>query len=128
MMLARIVAGAGRRVPAIGLSAAILLACAGCAGASSPSISPLVVRIADIQSGTIRVRLNQVVQVETGGRGARFAALVADEGIATVVVRRDTVTGRLEPEIVPHRVGTTQVALRGSSPLETTGFRVVVGP
>jgi len=118
----------GRAALAAGLAAALLLGGTGCAGTPSASVSPVVVNIADIQSATIRVRLHQVIRIETRGPADRYSPLVADERIVTVVVRRDAATGRFEPEIVPHRVGTTQVALVGASPLETTGFKVVVSP
>jgi len=127
-MVRRIVAGPGRAVLAIGLAIALLLGGAGCAGRPSPAVTPLVVRIVDIQSATIRVRLNQVIRVDTRGLPDRYTPLIADDRIVTVVVRRDEATGRFEPEIVPRRVGTTQVALIGSSPLETTGFKVIVTP
>lgn len=120
--------GTRRRVLAIGFSAALLLGGTGCAARPSPSITPLVVRIADIQSATLRVRLDQVIRIETRDPTERFTPLVADERIVTVVVRRDAATGHFEPEIVPHRVGTTQVALRGASPLDSTGFNVIVRP
>lgn len=124
----RIVGGPGRAALAIALAAALLLGGAGCAGRPSSSVTPLVVRIADIQSATIRIRLNQVIKIDTGTKTERYTPLIADERIVTVVLRRDDATGRFEPEIVPHRVGTTQVALIGTSPLDTTGFKVVVSP
>jgi hypothetical protein len=109
-----------------GIAAAILLGGSGCSGGPAPSISPLVVKAADIQSGTVRVRLNQVVRITTSGLTDHYTPLVADESVVTVVVRRDDRTGRFEPELVPHRVGSTQVALLSPDPLDTIGFHVIV--
>lgn len=113
-------------VIATGLGFALLLVGTGCAGVPSASPSPLVVRIADIQSGTIHVRMNQVVEIDTRGLTDHYTPLIANEHIVTVVLRRDDLTRRFEPEIVPHRVGTTQVALVASNPLGTIGFTVIV--
>lgn len=111
-----------------GVTAALLLGASGCVADPSPSATALMVRIAEIQSGTIRVRLNQVIKIDTRGRTDHYTPLIADERIVTVVVRRDDLSQHFEPEIVPHRIGTTQVALVGTSPLDTVGFTVIVGP
>lgn len=120
--------GLCRPMFAAGIAAVILAGASGCTGPPSPSVTPLVVRIADIQSGTIQVRLNQVVEIDTRGQPDHYTPLIADDRIVTVVLRRDDRTRRFEPEIVPRRVGTTQVALVGTSPLDTVGFRVIVSP
>jgi len=119
---------AGRSALTVGVVVAVLLGGSACAGAPSASVTPVVVRLADIQSATVRVRLNQVIRIETRDPTERYSPLVADERIVTVVVRRDAASGHFEPEIVPHQVGTTQVALVGNSPLDTTGFKVIVSP
>jgi hypothetical protein len=128
MVPRRITPPAARATLTVGVAVAVLLGAAGCGGSPSPSATPVVVRLADIQSGTLRVRLDQVIKIETPDPSERYSALIADETIVTVVVRRDPVSGHFDPEIVPHRVGTTQVALVGRSPLDTTGFKVIVSP
>ncbi len=112
-----------------GLAAAVLLGGAGCARMPSPESTPIAIRIVDIQSGTVRVHLHQVVQLDTSAVGddGRYAAEIADERIVAVVQRRDETDGRFEPELVPLRIGTTQVALVSKTPGGTTiGFKVVV--
>lgn len=105
------------------LAAAALLAVAGCDGAAG---RPLATPLAAIQSGTVRIALHHVM-VLTLTDDQHYTAQVADPSIVSVVEHRDAAHGRFEPELVPLRAGSTQVALTGSRPgEEVVGFRVVV--
>lgn len=119
-----------RARPAVGvatIAVALLLAVSGCAGSNDPQATPIVLRLVDIQSGTIRVGLHQVVELDIGGGRASYTAEIADDTVVAVVDRRDETDGRFEPELVPLRVGVTQVALISSIPGESVvGFRVIV--
>jgi hypothetical protein len=115
---------------AAGIAASALLGAAGCAGPlTPPAVTPITVRLADIQSGTVHVSLHQVVRIESGGTDRRYSASIADERVVSVVQHRDEAGGGFDPELVPLRVGATQVALISSVPGETVvGFKVVVTP
>jgi hypothetical protein len=53
--------------------------------------------------------------------------LIADTQIVSVVQHRNETDGSFEPELVPRRVGTTQVALTSSLPGQAVvGFTVVI--
>ncbi len=116
-----------------GLAVAALLGGAGCAETPPrDEAPPITVRLVDIQSGTVRVHLHQVVQLDTShvaGNDGRYTAEIADEHVVSVIQRRDETDGRFEPELVPRRVGVTQVALISSIPgAAVVGFKVLVGP
>jgi hypothetical protein len=117
-------------VRAAGIAIALLLCLAGCVGnAAPPAPTPFTMRLVDIQSGTVRLGLHQVMRIDTGRSDERYSALIADERIVAVVQHRDETAGRFEPELIPLRVGTTQVALVGSiAGREVVGFTVVVPP
>ena len=109
------------------VAVAVAVASTGCAGQATPA-PPLSIRLADIQSHTIRLHLHQVMEIGLGSSHAHFTPDVADPQILSVVERRDLTSGRLEPELVPRQLGSTQVALIGSLPYDTVGFRVIVTP
>ena len=106
---------------------AVVLALTGCAG--RPTAGARVdVRLADIQSHTLHLHLNQVIDIHLGGGSERYTAEIADEDVVAVVERRNLTSERFEPEIVPLRAGSTQVALIGADPNDSVGFRVIVTP
>ena len=110
-----------------GVAIAILFAACGCAGAASPQATPIQLRLVDIQSGTVRVGLHQVVDLDIGDSSASYTAQIADPRIVSIVERRDDTDGQFEPELVPRRVGETQVALTSSIPGQAVvGFKVIV--
>jgi hypothetical protein len=110
-----------------GVAIAILLSASGCAGSASPQATPIELRLVDIQSGTVRVGLHQVVRLDIGDSNASYTAEIADPKIVSIVERRDDTDGQFEPELVPRRVGVTQVALVSSVPGQAVvGFKVVV--
>lgn len=110
-----------------GIAIAILLSASGCAGSASPQATPIELRLVDIQSGTVRVGLHQVVRLDIGDSNASYTAEIADPRIVSIVERRDDTDGQFEPELVPRRVGVTQVALVSSIPGQAVvGFKVVV--
>ena len=110
-----------------GVAIAILLSASGCAGSASPQATPIELRLVDIQSGTVRVGLHQVVRLDIGDSNASYTAEIADPRIVSIVERRDDTDGQFEPELVPRRVGVTQVALVSSIPGQAVvGFKVVV--
>lgn len=127
-MTRRMRSGSARSAVAAVIAVTMLLGLTGCTGSALPqSRTPLVIRLVDIQSRTLRVNLHQVVRLDTGA--GRYTAQIADERIVSVVQRRDQTDGRLEPELVPLRVGSTQVALTSSIPGDpVVGFKVVITP
>ncbi len=106
---------------------AVVLALTGCAGRSAAG-APVNVQLADIQSHTLHLHVNQVIDIHLGGGSERFTPEIADEDIVAVVERRNLTSERFEPEIVPLSVGSTQVALIGADPNDSVGFRVIVSP
>ena len=106
---------------------AVVLALTGCAGPPAAR-APVDVRLADVQSQTLHVHLHQVIHIHLGGGSERYTPEIADEDIVAVVERRNLTSDRFEPEIVPLRAGSTQVALIGADPIESVGFRVIVTP
>ena len=116
-------------VVSAGIAVAILLSASACAGSPTAQATPIALRLVDIQSGTVRVELHQVVLLDVGDTYASYTAEIADRQIVSIVERRDQTDGRFEPELVPLRVGTTQVALVSSIPGQTVvGFKLVVSP
>ena len=112
-----------------GIAIVILLSASGCAGSAAPQATPIELRLVDIQSGTVRVGLHQVVRLDIGDSNASYTAEIADPKIVSIVERRDETDGQFEPELVPRRVGVTQVALVSSIPGQAVvGFKVVVSP
>ena len=112
-----------------GFAIAILLSVSGCAGSPASQATPIALRLVDIQSGTVRVELHQVVLLDVGDTYASYTAEIADPQIVSIVERRDETDGRFEPELVPLRVGATQVALVSSVPGQAVvGFKLVVSP
>ena len=111
--------------PSIGV--VLALALTGCGGSTAATAS-LNVNLADIQSHTLHLHLHQVLDIHLGRSPGRFTSEVADPQILSVVERRSLTSGRLEPEIVPLRAGSTQVALIGTDPNDSVGFRVIVSP
>jgi hypothetical protein len=110
-----------------GIAIAILLSASGCAGSAAPQATPIELRLVDIQSGTVRVGLHQVVRLDIGDSNASYTAEIADPKIVSIVERRDDTDGQFEPELVPRRAGVTQVALVSSIPGQAVvGFKVVV--
>lgn len=115
------------RLLSAGLAIAILLSASGCAGSPEPAATPFAMRLVDLQSGTVRLGLHQVMRIDTGHSRWRYSALIADDRIVAVVEHRTEGSGAFEPELVPLRVGRTQVALVGVVPgHEVVGFTVVV--
>jgi hypothetical protein len=113
-----------RRTGAI-LAVVAILAVAGCS-ADSAENRPLATPLSAIQSGTIRISLHQVM-VLTLADHQRYTAQIADPTIVAVVAHRDAAHGKFEPELVPLKPGSTQVALTGSTPGgEVIGFHVIV--
>jgi hypothetical protein len=110
-----------------GIAVAILLTASGCAAWPAAQSTPIALRLVDIQSGTVRVELHQVVLLDIGHSDASYTAEIADPRIVSIVERRDETDGRFEPELVPLHVGATQVALVSSIPGEAVvGFKLVV--
>jgi hypothetical protein len=114
-----------RAILAATLTTVTVLAVAGCSGEGAAG-RPLATPLSSIQSGTVRIALHQVM-VLTLADDQRYTAQVADPSVVSVVEHRDAANGRFEPELVPMRAGSTQVALTGSTPgEEVIGFRVIV--
>ena len=110
-----------------GIAAALLLTVSGCAGSSAPQATPFAMRLVDIQSGTVRLGLHQVMRIDTEGAGWHYSALIADTRIVAVVQHHNEGDGSFEPELVPLHIGRTQVALVSSvSGQAVIGFTVVI--
>jgi len=113
-----------RRAAAL-LAVVAVLAVAGCS-ADGVARQPLATPLTAIQSSTVRISLHQVM-VLTLADHQHYTAQIADPTIVTVVEHRDAAHGRFEPELVPLKAGSTQVALTGSNPGgEVIGFHVIV--
>jgi len=91
---------------------ALLTACAPSVG---PIVSPVTVKISDLQGSTVKVALNQVVNLDTGSLATdSYTGTVADTSIATFTPGGKKGGADFNPGLTPHKVGTTQVTLSNS--------------
>ncbi|HEU0207260.1 MAG TPA: hypothetical protein VFQ74_11295 [Pseudolysinimonas sp.] len=98
---------------ALGLT--LLSGCATPTSPSTPAVEPVVVKIGEIGGTTVKVALNQVVDLDTGSLPVTsYSGVVTETSIATFTPGRTDNGAELNPGLTPHRVGTTQVTLSNS--------------
>jgi len=99
-----------------GLALALLSGCSTPTSPSTPVVAPVVLRIADLDGSTVRVGLNQVVDLDTGSLPVTsYSGTVADTAIATFTPGRTDGGAEFNPGLTPHKVGTTEVTLSNSN-------------
>ena len=81
-----------------------------------PVVSPVTVKIADLEGTTVNVALNQVVNLDTGSLATdSYSGTVADTSIATFTPGGKKGDADFNPELTPHKVGTTKVTLSNAN-------------
>ena len=100
----------------VGLALALLSGCATPTSPSTPVVAPVVLRIADLDGSTVKVGLNQVVDLDTGSLPVTsYSATVADTTVATFTPGHKDGGAQFNPGLTPHKVGTTEVTLSNSN-------------
>jgi hypothetical protein len=101
---------AARTVAATVALLALLTACAPLN--VGPVVSPVTVKIADLDGTTVKVALHQVVNLDTGSLATdSYSGKVADTAIATFTPGGKKGGADFNPGLTPHAVGTTEVTL-----------------
>lgn len=91
---------------------ALLAMLTACDQFAKPVVAPVTVKIADIDGTTVRVALNQVVNLDPGSLAVdSYSGTVADPSIATFTKGAKTGEAKFNPGLTPHKVGTTEVTL-----------------
>lgn len=104
-----------RAARTIAATIALLALLAACAPNTGPVVSPVTVKIADLPGTTVKVALNQVVNLGTGSLATdSYSGTVADTSIATFTPGGKKGGADFNPGLTPHKVGTTEVTLSNS--------------
>jgi hypothetical protein len=94
---------------------ALLALLTACATSGHPVVAPVTVKIADLDGTTVRVALNQVVNLDPGSLAVdSYSGTVADPSIATFTRGAKTGDAQFNPGLTPHKAGTTEVTLSNS--------------
>jgi hypothetical protein len=106
---------------AIALSAALALT----ACAPTPVVAPVTVSANELQGETVKVAINQVLNINTGDLAVdSYTAEVEDPSIAEFVQGHDDGSAQFNPGFQPLKVGSTKVTMTneqgGIQPLEFT--------
>jgi hypothetical protein len=104
-----------RAARTIAATIALLALLAACAPNTGPVVAPVTVKIADLNGATVKVALNQVVNLDTGSLATdSYSGTVADTSIATFTPGGKKGGADFNPGLTPHQVGTTEVTLSNS--------------
>ncbi len=94
---------------------ALLALMTACAPSGGPVVAPVTVKIADLDGTTVKVALNQVVNLDTGSLATdSYSGTVADTSIATFTPGGKKGGADFNPGLTPHKAGTTEVTLSNS--------------
>lgn len=94
---------------------ALLAMLTACGQTVGPVVAPVTVKIADLDGTTVKVALNQVVNLDTGSLATdSYSGKVADPSIATFTQGGKDGSADFNPGLTPHKVGTTEVTLSNS--------------
>ena len=103
-------------IAALALGLTSLSGCSSPTSPSTPVVEPVVVKIADISGTTVKVALNQVVDLDTGSLSVTsYSGTVADTAIATFTPGYKDGSAEFNPGLTPHKVGTTEVTLSNAN-------------
>src|SRR4051812_21966104 len=73
----------------------------------TPVVAPVVVKIGDINGMTVKVALNQIVDLDTGSLSVTsYSGKVADTSIATFTPGHKDGGAEFNPGLTPHKLGT----------------------
>ena len=104
-----------RTARTLAIAAVLLVGLAACAPSNQPVVSPVTVKIADLDGTTVKVALNQVVNLDTGDLATdSYSGKVDDTSIATFTKGGKSGGADFNPGLTPHKVGTTEVTLSNS--------------
>ena len=103
-----------RAARTLSIAAVLLIGLTACSS-PGPVVSPVTVKIADIDGTTVKVALNQVVNLKTGSLATdSYSGQVADTSVATFTKGGKKDGADFNPSLTPHKVGTTEVTLSNS--------------
>lgn len=99
------------------------LALAGCTPA--PVVAPVTVEANDLQGETVKVALNQTLNINTGDLAVdSYTAEITDESVVKFIKGADAGDFRTNPGFTPLKVGSTEVTMTnedgGIQPIEFT--------
>ena len=104
-----------RAARTIAATIALLALMTACAPNTGPVVAPVTVKIADLDGTTVKVAMNQVVNLDTGSLATdSYSGTVADTSIATFTPGGTKGGADFNPGLTPHKVGTTDVTLSNS--------------
>lgn len=104
-----------RAARTIAATIALLALMTACAPNTGPVVAPVTVKIADLPGTTLKVALNQAVNLKTGSLATdSYSGTVADTSIATFTKGGKKDGADFNPGLTPHKVGTTEVTLSNS--------------
>lgn len=122
------------KMPRLAVAAIAASAVFGLAACSAPTpvVAPVTVLVNNLQGETVKVALNQLVNINTESLAVdSYTAKIADPSIAEFVQGRKDGSAKFNPGLKPLKVGTTKVTLTneqgGIQPLEFT-LEVVKAP
>jgi hypothetical protein len=119
------------RLAAAVIAASAVLGLSACA-AQSTAVAPVTVLVNDLQGETVKVALNQVVNINTESLAVdSYTAEIADPSVAEFIQGRKDGSAEFNPGLKPLKVGETKVTLTneqgGIQPLVFT-LEVVAAP
>jgi len=104
------------RTAPIRIAAAVIavLAVAGLAAcAPTPVVAPITVKVGELESTTVKVPINSLLNIDTGDLAVdSYTAKIDDTSIASFVQGRTDGGGTFDPGLKPLKVGETKVTLQ----------------
>ncbi|CAN5169438.1 hypothetical protein BH11ACT4_BH11ACT4_09320 [soil metagenome] len=98
------------RVFAAVIAVSAVVGLAACA--PTPVVAPITVNVGDLQSQTVEVPVNSVLNINTGDLAVdSYTATIADTSIASFVQGRTDGSATFNPGLKPLKVGETKVTL-----------------
>lgn len=97
---------------------------------ATPVVAPVTVSVGELQGATVKVSLNQVVNINTGDLAAdSYTAEIADPSILEFVQGKKEGDATFNPGLRPLKEGTTEVTLTNAQGgIQPLTFTVTVTP
>lgn len=98
------------RAAAAIIAVAAVMSLAACA--PTPVVAPITVNVGDLQSQTVEVPIDSVLNIDTGDLAVdSYIATIADASVAEFVQGRTDGSATFDPGLKPLKVGETDVTL-----------------